>query len=259
MEGDKEVRLAWDRLSVWWDLTFGDADPFHLQLVYPFLDECLALAPGQRLLDLACGNGALARRFARHGVRVTAVDFSRGFLDIAAGKSAELDGIEFLELDLTDPDDLARLPEHAFDAAVCSMALHDMERIEPLLCALPRALTANGKFACAIPHPHFNSTPQMSVLREDDYSQPAMVTTYSLRIRDYLSLAAFVHRVKDEQPLPHCNFHRPLQSILPSCFAAGFRMEAYYEPSGALLPEDSPSIWKKLPGIPPVLIMSFSL
>jgi cyclopropane fatty-acyl-phospholipid synthase-like methyltransferase len=40
------------------------------------VERLLALQPGERVLDVACGNGVMARRLALLGGRVTAVDFS---------------------------------------------------------------------------------------------------------------------------------------------------------------------------------------
>jgi 2-polyprenyl-3-methyl-5-hydroxy-6-metoxy-1,4-benzoquinol methylase len=259
MPEDEGPRQAWELISQWWDEQSGEGDPFHTHLIHPFIDRCLPLQPGDTLLDLACGNGSVARRFARRGVLVTAVDFSRGFIDIARAKSHGIAGITFEQLDLTSPEELQRLPATAFKAALCSMALHDMPDIDPLLSALPRVLEPGGRFVCSIVHPYFNSTPRMSLVSEDDFSQPTIVTTHSLRVFDYLTPASFLFRGKQEQPVPHPNYHRPLQAILASCFSVGLLMDGYFEPSAALMPDDVESTWKKIPTIPPVLILSFRL
>lgn len=47
------------------------------------LIELLAIQPGMRVLDLACGFGRHANRLAQFGCRVTGVDFTPGFLEIA--------------------------------------------------------------------------------------------------------------------------------------------------------------------------------
>lgn len=49
-----------------------------------FLIELLRLEPGMRLLDVGCGPGRHSIGFARSGLRVTGVDVSQRFLDIAA-------------------------------------------------------------------------------------------------------------------------------------------------------------------------------
>jgi demethylmenaquinone methyltransferase / 2-methoxy-6-polyprenyl-1,4-benzoquinol methylase len=43
-------------------------------------------APGETALDLCCGTGDLARRLARRGARVSALDFNQGMLDVARNR-----------------------------------------------------------------------------------------------------------------------------------------------------------------------------
>ncbi|WP_448660523.1 magnesium protoporphyrin IX methyltransferase [Sphingomonas sp. CJ99] len=54
-------------------------------------DLLLAALPadmtGQRLLDAGCGTGALAIEAARRGARVTAIDVSRGLIDVAQDRA----------------------------------------------------------------------------------------------------------------------------------------------------------------------------
>jgi hypothetical protein len=57
---------AWEALAPWWDGTTGDADEFHRRLVIPATDRLLALRPGERVLDVACGNGGYARHRVLH-------------------------------------------------------------------------------------------------------------------------------------------------------------------------------------------------
>jgi 2-polyprenyl-3-methyl-5-hydroxy-6-metoxy-1,4-benzoquinol methylase len=252
-------RETWNQLSRWWDDQTGEGDAFHRHLIHPLLDRCLSLTRGSRLLDLACGNGAVARRFASRGVMVTAVDFSETFLEIAKAKGNDPGTIDYRLMDIGRGEELNHLATGSFDAAVCSMALHTLRDIDPLLTTLARVLVPNGRFVCSIVHPYFNSTPCMSIVSEDDFSQEPIRSTRSVRVFDYLTPVGFLARAKPDQPLPHHNYHRPLSALLAGCFAAGFVLHGYHEPSAALLPDDTKSLWKQLPTIPPVLVMSFRL
>ena len=53
-----------------------------------FLVESLALEPGTRVLDLACGYGRHSVELARHGCAVTGVDLSEPSLALAAARAA---------------------------------------------------------------------------------------------------------------------------------------------------------------------------
>jgi SAM-dependent methyltransferase len=52
-----------------------------------FLVECLGLRPGHRVLDVGCGPGRHAVALAQAGMKVTGVDVSKRFLDIAAARA----------------------------------------------------------------------------------------------------------------------------------------------------------------------------
>ncbi|MEW1548241.1 class I SAM-dependent methyltransferase [Streptomyces tsukubensis] len=99
------------------------AAPVMAPFVAALLDA-VALAPGQALLDIACGTGFTARtaagRTAGTGTRIVGVDLVPGMLDTAAARAAaEGVVIEWQEADAVD------LPYAGgtFDAVVCQQGL----------------------------------------------------------------------------------------------------------------------------------------
>ena len=56
-----------------------------------WLMQTLNLESGDALLDLGCGPGLYASRFARKGVQVTGVDYSRRSIDYAVAYAQEHD------------------------------------------------------------------------------------------------------------------------------------------------------------------------
>lgn len=57
--------------------------PETIDRMVAWMIDALGVSPGDRLLDLGCGPGLYARRFAERGLRVTGVDFSQNSLDYA--------------------------------------------------------------------------------------------------------------------------------------------------------------------------------
>ena len=49
----------WDRNAGFWDGYFQEGNDFHRLLVSPAVARLLELQPGEQVLDVACGNGAL--------------------------------------------------------------------------------------------------------------------------------------------------------------------------------------------------------
>jgi SAM-dependent methyltransferase len=66
--------------------------PEMIEQTVNWLVETLGLKPGEAVLDLGCGPGLYATRFARHGLAVTGVDYSQRSIDYATEKARE-DGL----------------------------------------------------------------------------------------------------------------------------------------------------------------------
>ena len=77
--------------------------------------------PGQRLLDLGCGTGTLARQFAMRGCTVTGADVDARMLDAARGLAADADlQIEWLECSAEETG----LPSESYDVVTAAQCWH---------------------------------------------------------------------------------------------------------------------------------------
>src|SRR5262249_39531489 len=128
-----ESRDIWDENARWWDARMGEGNDWHRLMIAPAVEKLLAVQRGERVLELACGNGQFARWLASMGARVVACDSSAAFLDCAQLRTRESsDSIEYRLIDLASEEHLAVLGTGEFDAAVCNMALMDIACITPL-------------------------------------------------------------------------------------------------------------------------------
>ncbi|SEQ87286.1 Ubiquinone/menaquinone biosynthesis C-methylase UbiE [Faunimonas pinastri] len=98
--------------------------------------EWLAPGPGERILDLGCGDGALTVKLVQAGADVVGVDASDNFVE-AARK---------LGLDVRLMDGHALAFEREFDAVFSNAALHWMLRPEAVVSGVARALKPGGRF-----------------------------------------------------------------------------------------------------------------
>src|SRR5512138_1516912 len=133
---------AWDANAEIWDSRMGDeGNDFFNLLCWPSLASLLDPQPGQRILDIACGNGLTSRRLAALGAQVTAFDFSEKLIEKAKARSTNLESlISYLTIDATNEQQLLSLGKRTFDGALSNMALFDMADIEPLFHTLPKLL-----------------------------------------------------------------------------------------------------------------------
>jgi 2-polyprenyl-3-methyl-5-hydroxy-6-metoxy-1,4-benzoquinol methylase len=251
-------REAWDEKAAFWDSLHGDeGNDFHRRLVGPSVERLLAVTPGERVLDVACGSGAMARRLAVLGARVIAVDFSSGLLERARGRGQPGgEPIQYGVVDATDEEALAAIGEGQFDAVVCTMALMDMPEIAPLYRAVRRLLRQDGRCVIATTHPAFNSNnPVFSSEREDRDGR--LTVNHSLKIAAYLSVPPTEAMGARGEPTSHTNYHRPLHALIGEAFAAGLILDGLEEPAFPRVDSDSvrPLTWDSVWQFPPVLTM----
>jgi SAM-dependent methyltransferase len=107
---------------------------FVADLGAPLLD-LLAPRPGERILDLGCGDGALTRRIADAGASVVGVD--RSAEQVAAARA--------LGLDARVMDGHALAFDAEFDAILSNAALHWMKRPDSVIAGMWRALKPGGR------------------------------------------------------------------------------------------------------------------
>ncbi len=161
-------RHVWDANARWWDDRIGDGNEFQTWLIEPATERLLAAAPGDTILDVACGAGRMARRIAAGGARVVAFDASAAFIARARERTPADAGIEYHVADAASPDALLAFGANRFDKAVCTMALMDMPEIGPLFATLPRLLIPGGTFVFSVLHPCFLSAPNVRVAEIED-------------------------------------------------------------------------------------------
>src|SRR3989440_4313123 len=141
-------------MTDWWDTNIGDeGDLWHRTLIDPPLLHLVGEVNGMRLLDLACGNGYLSRRFARQGATVTAVDANAPLIERARAREAQEPlGITY---HVADTAHLWMLEDGAFELVVCNMALMDIENAAGAIQEVARVLRPKGRLVASLSHPCF--------------------------------------------------------------------------------------------------------
>jgi trans-aconitate methyltransferase len=93
--------------------------------------------PGERILDVGCGDGALTRRIMERGARVLGIDNSPEMVEAARAK-----GVDALLMDV------ASMPfQVEFDAAFSNATLHWVLEKERAAAAIHTALHSGSRFA----------------------------------------------------------------------------------------------------------------
>ncbi len=99
------------------------------------LIEWLAPRPGERILDLGCGDGELGRRIEESGAGVTGIDASQSMVEAACGRGLDArqgraEALEYCR---------------EFDAVFSNAALHWVPQADAVLAGVARALRPAGR------------------------------------------------------------------------------------------------------------------
>ena len=259
---NEETRSAWNENAAFWDSRMGEGNDFVEVLIWPATERLLDLRPGERILDVACGNGLSSRRLAAMGAEVVAFDFADEMIAHARRRTSEhVDRIEYQVLDATDEDALLALGEGSFDAAICNMALFDMAEIDPLMRGLARLIRPDGRFVFSVLHPCFNSA-HMAHVAEAQEREGRIAMVHSVKVFGYMSPTVRHGVAMHGQPKLQLYCHRPLQVLLGAGFDAGFILDGLEE---SAFPPDHPvrrdplSWGGDFSEIPPVLVARMRL
>lgn len=119
----------------WNPALYGQNARYVSQLGAPLLD-LLDPRPGERILDLGCGDGVLTRELAERGALVVGVDSSPEMVQAARALGVDARVMDGEELTF----------DNEFDAVFSNAALHWMKRPDRVLAGVRRALKLGGRF-----------------------------------------------------------------------------------------------------------------
>jgi ubiquinone/menaquinone biosynthesis C-methylase UbiE len=222
---NKDAVDSWDKAAEEFAAFFADGTEFyHKHIINPSVMALLGDIEGKTILDLACGEGHVARALAEatgKNVTVLGVDASESMIRIAREKSQEYrDCLAFRQVDACD---LAGIEDDSFDVAICNMALMDIRNYRQAISEVSRTLRAKGVFVFSILHPCF-FTPRSDWLKDGDGN------IIGWKVDGYHLNQAWKWTVKSRMTAQTYHFHRTLEDYVSVLRECGFVTTDVREP-----------------------------
>lgn len=121
--------------NTWQTSTYLKHAHFVADLATPVV-ELLSPQPGERILDLGCGDGRLSKALQNLGCVVKGIDFSQDFVQTARSLALDAEVMDAHQLTFSNE----------FDAVFSNAALHWMKEPEKVIAGVKRALKPKGRF-----------------------------------------------------------------------------------------------------------------
>lgn len=144
-----QIRDGWERLAARFD---EHTTPLTMAFAEQLLDR-VDVGPGVRLLDVACGTGALSIPAARRGAQVLGVDLAPAMIERLAAR-ARAEGLDALEPRVMDGTALD-FADATFDVAVSLNGVSLFPDVDAGLAEIARVLQPGGRaLVAAFGSPH---------------------------------------------------------------------------------------------------------
>lgn len=213
---------SWDPLAQWYDGWVGEGGSEHHRLVaVPAVLRLLDAQPGERIIDIGCGQGVLAPAIVRKGAQYVGVDASPRLLQIA--RQRHPDAGRFILGDAAKLQAIPDLRTDRFDAAVFLLSLQDMDPLEPVLASAAAALKPGGRAVLLLTHPAFR------IPRQSGWGLDEGRKLVYRRIDRYLTpLPVPLKALPGKEGRTTRSFHRPVSDYVNGLADAGLltdRME----------------------------------
>jgi SAM-dependent methyltransferase len=240
--------VIWDEHAEWWKRTFTKgADPEYDLEIIPIVVRELAVC--QRILDIGCGEGQVARALASStiaGSTPEVVGIDPAFLQVryALEEPHVPSGPAYLQ----GAGEALPFPSGVFDGAFCCLSIEHADDGDLVLEEVGRVLCTGGVFLLLINHPMYQGP-------ESGFIDDQILGERYWRVGPYLVEQVSVEEVDANVSIPFA--HRPLSRYINPLAAKGVVMTAMFEPPP--LPEFlANSIAPELEGsIPRLLVMRF--
>ncbi len=210
------MKTSWGNVAGWYDTVVNDSDSYQVNVILPHLTRIIDPHKGQKLLDLACGQGFFTHALAIKGAHVTGVDISPELIDIARKHAGHNE-----DFYVSPSDMLHKFRDSSFDTVLCVLAIQNIERMAQTFKEVSRVLGPHGRFVLVLNHPTYR------IPGKTEWGFDEKKSVQYRRVDEYLSESRSAIDMNPGAPQGTkkevtYSFHRPLQTYSKTLANAGF-------------------------------------
>src|SRR3989338_4307014 len=212
----KSSATSWGGVADWYHDFLSEGDTHHERVIAPSLARLLAPAKGERVLDVACGEGYFTRRFSESGAEIVGADISPELIALAKKQSPDS---EFFTAPM---ERMSFAGDGTFLKAFCVLALQNVEEPARGVKEVARVLKSAGQFVIVLNHPCFR-IPKRSSWGYDEEAkiQYRCLDGYLSESKEKIDMHPG-KAARGEKAQEIYSFHRPLQVYAKILANAGF-------------------------------------
>ena len=204
---------SWGSVADWYD-TYLEVTPdsYQAMVIAPNLLRVLGLKKGERIIDIACGQGYFTRLFAEAGAQAVGADISKELIATAKKRAPKID------FHVSPAHALPFAADASCQAATIVLAIQNIENIAEVFAEVRHVLKPGGRFVLVMNHPAFR------IPKRTSWGWDEGVKVQYRRIDGYLSSATIpidMHPGKSDSPHT-LSYHRSLQDFFKALTKAGF-------------------------------------
>ncbi len=146
-------KSTWDKMATLWVSPETEGEYHHTNLILPEVYRMLDAQENEKILDVACGEGTVARYLAKLGTKVTGIDISKMIDRAMERENKDKLDIHYIKMAAEELD--KEFGRDTFDKIVCNMALMDIADYKNTIKNISNVLKGGGIFVFSITHPAY--------------------------------------------------------------------------------------------------------
>jgi ubiquinone/menaquinone biosynthesis C-methylase UbiE len=218
----KDRQTSWNKVSHWYgEIVGSEGHYYHQKTVIPGSLKLLDLKPGEKLLDLACGNGVLSRAVGPK-IEYVGIDMAASLID----QAKRLERNKNRKWRVADVGQNLGIEPNFFDKVAIILAIQNIRNLSGVITNASIGLKSGGRLVIVMNHP---------VFRIPRFSSWGVDTSKKLqyrRIDSYMSnqeVPITMNPGQSKAVKTTWSFHRPIQTYFDELKKSGFVIESLEE------------------------------